>query len=93
MARTYQIEIIFFSNIKPRWLARVFKTQKAARVWCEKNGFTPIFGGARPSMFWSGKTRNGHHGMQATIYETGHMFWLDSSTEGKTRDKIARAAR
>lgn len=87
MGKAYEIEIVFATG-GVRVVEHEFKTQKAARAWCADHGMTPIFGGKRPSMFWSGKDRYGWHGMQATIREAGSVFWLDSSTEGRAARKI-----
>lgn len=94
MARkTYEINIIFSTGDKERKLGKRFTTQKAAREWCSSAGMVPIFGGARPSMFWSAKAdRYGRRAIQATIRETGCAFWIDSSTEGRARDAAIRAA-
>ena len=91
-ARVYEIEITFTTGGAYR-LKRYFTTQKDARAWCGRVGMSPIFGGARPCMFWSSEGIDGRHGMQATIYERGARFWLDSSTEGRARARILRAYR
>lgn len=82
MKKTYEIEILYCETCNPKKLNRKFKTFKSAREWCERNGMTAIFGGKRPSMFWSAKTRNGMRGFTATIREVNNVHWIATSTEG-----------
>lgn len=91
MTRKYEIEIIFSECCKSRKLSKTFKTQKSAREWCARQGLEPIFGGKRPSMFWSKRNRWNERNVQATIREVDASTWLDSSTEGRLRDAAARA--
>ena len=91
MARkAYEIEILFTTG-GARRLGRHFKSQKAAREWCERAGMAPVFGGSRPCMFWTAEDRDGWHGMQATIREAGAQLWPKDSTEGRVARKLARA--
>lgn len=92
MTKAYKIEILFKTSDVYYNLGRTFKTQKAAREWCERQGLVPIFGGKRPSLFWGERNRWGEHGMQAAIREVGRCGWIDSSTEGGIARKIARAS-
>ena len=92
MARKrYKIDILFSTGSKERTARRRFTTQRAAREWCKRAGMVPVFGGARPSMYWSAKPdRYGRRALQATIREEGHALWIASSTEGREARRIAR---
>lgn len=63
-----------------------FATQRAAREWMERNGFTPVFAGARPTIYQSAQG-----GMQATIRERGRFAWIESSNEARELRRRTRA--
>ena len=96
MSKTYEIEIVnwiwqsvktrrdmfyFTDHEHPR--IKRFKTQKAARAWLESAGFTPIFGGKRPSTY-----RSMQRGMQATIRECRKAGYPAGTTEGRIQKAI-----
>lgn len=89
-ARTKGDRFYFLSNEQDR--IKRFGTIKAAREWLEKNGFSPTFKGAkRPTVYRSRPDRYGYSGLQLTIKEAGARGWIDSSSEGRARDKAARS--
>ena len=89
-ARTKNDRFYYLSHEHHR--IKDFTTIKAARAYLIKNGFTPVFASAkRPTMYKSKPDCYGCSGMQATIKEAGNRFWIDSSTEGRTAWKVAKA--
>lgn len=90
MSKQYTIEFVTWTSCKVRFVGK-FRTQKAARAFLERNGFTPYFKSARPSLYHSPRDRYGRSGMQATVKEIGNWMWINSSAEGRMRDGLLTA--